>query len=95
MSEQSPAHHALMQYGQADEEGIIVTVSRQAIHEVSDEIDRLKAENERMRDARQKLLSAYDAYGEYDPRDGFTIDLLDAIQQTRAALTQQEGTGDE
>ena len=43
MEERSPAHQALMSYRQADEEGIMVTVSRQAIHEVSDEIERLRA----------------------------------------------------
>lgn len=39
--DKSRAHEALLQYQQADEEGIMVLVSRQAIHEVSEEINRL------------------------------------------------------
>lgn len=65
MSEQSPAHHALMQYGQADEEGIIVTVSRQAIHEVSDEIDRLKAENAELREIIRTHIDPMDVRDEH------------------------------
>lgn len=41
--ERSPAHSALMNYQQADEDGVMVLVSRQAIHEVSEEIERLRA----------------------------------------------------
>ena len=41
--ERSPAHEALMNYQQADMDGIMVTVSRQAIHEVDDEITRLRS----------------------------------------------------
>lgn len=39
--ERSPAHNALMNYRQADEDGVMVEVSRQAIHDVSDEIEAL------------------------------------------------------
>ena len=39
------ALEALLNYQQADEEGIMVLVSRQAIHEAADEIERLRAEN--------------------------------------------------
>ena len=35
----SAAHEALLDYQQADEEGIVVLVSRQAIHEVSEQLD--------------------------------------------------------
>ena len=44
MNERSPAHNALLNYNQADEDGVMVLVSRQAIHEVSDEIAVLRAE---------------------------------------------------
>lgn len=45
------ARKALLDYRQADEEGIIVFVSRQAIHELVDAYDSLKAEEERLRAA--------------------------------------------
>lgn len=53
MDDKSPAHEALLQYQQADQDGIMVLVSRQAIHEVSDEIERL-------RDALQTMKGAFD-----------------------------------
>jgi uncharacterized protein YigA (DUF484 family) len=46
MSEQSPAVTALLSYSQADMDGIIVTVSRQAIHEVVDELTALRTRAE-------------------------------------------------
>lgn len=47
MTEATPsaANRALMDYRQADMDGVMVTVSRQAIHECNDEIADLKAEN--------------------------------------------------
>ena len=39
----SAANHALLNYRQADNEGIMVEVSRQAIHMVDDEIKQLRA----------------------------------------------------
>jgi len=43
MTFKTPAHLALLNYSQADEDGVMVLVSRQAIHEVSAEITRLRA----------------------------------------------------
>lgn len=48
------ALEALMDYEQTDAEGIFVLASRQAIHEVKDELDRLKAENADLEEARFK-----------------------------------------
>lgn len=48
---QSGALKHLLQYQQADEEGIMVLTSRQAIHEVADDLQALQAENERLREA--------------------------------------------
>lgn len=42
MDDQSAAHHALLQYRQMDVDGIMVLTSRQAIHEVSDELTALR-----------------------------------------------------
>jgi len=42
MTFKTPAHLALLNYTQADEDGVMVLVSRQAIHEVSAEITRLR-----------------------------------------------------
>ena len=44
------AWHALMNYQQADEDGIMVLVSRQAIHECRDERDALRAQLQAARD---------------------------------------------
>lgn len=44
------AWYALMNYQQADEEGIMVLVSRQAIHECKDERDALRAQLQAARD---------------------------------------------
>ncbi|KII11329.1 hypothetical protein, partial [Phaeobacter sp. S60] len=44
------AWDALMNYQQADEEGIMVLVSRQAIHECKDERDALRAQLQAARD---------------------------------------------
>ena len=38
----SRALDALLDYRQADEDGVIVLVSRQAVHEVEDEVKRLR-----------------------------------------------------
>lgn len=54
MTEQTPAMHALLQYQQADMDGITVTTSRQAIHEVEDEYKVLQAENELLRGERDR-----------------------------------------
>lgn len=40
--DKSRAHEALLQYQQADEEGVMVLASRQAIDEVSDELEAMK-----------------------------------------------------
>jgi hypothetical protein len=45
------AWHALMNYQQADMEGIMVLVSRQAIHECKDDRDALAAERDQLRQA--------------------------------------------
>jgi hypothetical protein len=47
----SAAHEALLRYSPLDMEGIDCCASRQAVHEVSDELDTLKAENDRLREA--------------------------------------------
>jgi len=64
MSEEYGPLEALLDYGQADMEGIIVTTSRQAIHEVADELTALRAENAELREA---LIHA-EAILSYTPR---------------------------
>ena len=54
MSE-APALKALMEYRQADEEGIMVLVSRQAIHEVADLYTAQQAEIDRLREALERI----------------------------------------
>ncbi len=39
MSNRTPAQEALLSYQQADQDGVMVLVSRQAIHEVLNEIE--------------------------------------------------------
>ena len=39
----SRALKALLDYGQADEDGVMCIVSRQAVHEVANEIEELRA----------------------------------------------------
>lgn len=48
---------ALLNYQQADEDGVMVLVSRQAIHEVADEITRLRAEVGRFKEQVEHLCS--------------------------------------
>lgn len=48
MSDPKAAQEALLNYTQADMDGIMVLTSRQAIHEVCDEVDRLRAVNAAM-----------------------------------------------
>ncbi len=45
---------ALLNYEQADEEGILVKTSRQAIHEVVDYLTELEQENERLKKYQQQ-----------------------------------------
>lgn len=54
------ALNALLAYHQADMDGIIVTTSRQAIHEVADELTALRAVNSELAgalDGAQKILA--------------------------------------
>jgi len=55
--ERSPAHEALMDYQPADMDGVMVTVSRQAIHEVDDEIERLLADLEKAKADRRESIT--------------------------------------
>jgi len=66
--ERSPAHEALMKYQQADMDGIMVLVSRQAIHEVDDEIRAL-------RDALDKAEADCDELQRLVNRKTFTIEV--------------------
>lgn len=63
----SDAMKALMSYQQADEEGIMVLVSRQAIHEVADLHDAVKAESERLRED-IRYISQDDLHNRLTPR---------------------------
>ena len=97
------AWDALMNYQQADEEGIMVLVSRQAIHECKDERDALRAQLQAARDealedaidAVVKNAPRFDPEGpatseEYGESEGFRI----AIQTIRALKsTSAEGEG--
>jgi hypothetical protein len=46
----SEALQALLSYQQADEDGVMVLTSRQAIHEVADHLERLRTALEEIRD---------------------------------------------
>ena len=51
MTDISAAREALMNYQQADMDGIMVLASRQAIHEVTGHIDALEASNKALTEA--------------------------------------------
>ena len=54
------ALHALMSYQQADEDGVMVLVSRQAIHEVAEDHQRLTAENERLKGEIEERIAKFE-----------------------------------
>jgi len=61
---------ALLQYQQADEDGVMVLASRQAIHEVSDYITSLQAENAALVEAVETAFNHIDeVMGDTDPDD--------------------------
>lgn len=73
MSEEYTALDALLDYGQADMEGIIVTTSRQAIHEVAAELTALRTSNQELREALEPFAAYADALhgmGGITPRTG-------------------------
>ena len=53
----SKALEALLDYRQLDAAGVVVEASRQAIHEVAAEIERLEARNARLLEALKRLLA--------------------------------------
>ncbi len=60
--ERSPAMTALLTYKQADIDGVMVRVPRQAIHEVADEVERLRAQNERQKALLEELHASRNAW---------------------------------
>ena len=68
------AWDALMNYQQADEDGIMVLVSRQAIHECKDERDALRdqlqaAKDEALEEGIEHACAVIDAFSEYDQNE--------------------------
>jgi hypothetical protein len=57
------ALEALLNYSQADQDGIMVMASRQAIHEVADELTRLRAQNAALVEALKEIASGDGCYG--------------------------------
>jgi hypothetical protein len=89
---------ALLNYSQADQDGVMVLVSRQAIHEVSDEIARLRADNAALLDA-LKPFAEYGGVllGQKTRDDGVMVELwdhkitvADMRKAARTALAQAE-----
>ncbi|AVX04297.1 hypothetical protein MXMO3_01772 [Maritalea myrionectae] len=80
----SPAMKALKSYQQADEEGVMVMVSRQAVDEVIQQHDCLYAELKRMTDHLEAFAN--------DHSMDATAETWSAIHCARAALSTQ---GDE
>lgn len=75
----SAANHALLNYRQADNEGIMVEVSRQAIHMVDDEIKQLRAERDALK---AKLEEAQEVIKPFAGEKSFIGDVWPAILST-------------
>jgi len=56
----SGAVNALMRYHQADDDGVLVLASRQAIHEVTDNIQALCQRYNEMKEALEGFIATYD-----------------------------------
>lgn len=80
---------ALMNYGQADMDGIIVTVSRQAIHETHDEVCHLRSISEEMLAA---LLLALPYVETAEADEGYKPGAVAKVSAAiRAAIAKAEG----
>jgi hypothetical protein len=86
MSDTTAAQQALLNYTQADRDGVMVFASRQAIHEVCDELDRLRAVNAALLDFPVMFLG----WREYSSHGEFPFDRL--YEAARAAIAAAKGS---
>ena len=93
MSEQSPAVKALLNYSQADMDGIIVTVSRQAIHEVVDELDTLRTRAETAEAELTQIKEAIAVKGgtEHAPTEWAYLEVCETLRKTKAERDAMRG----
>lgn len=88
---------ALRSYKQADADGVMCVVSRQAVHEAADRLSALKAERDRMAaalrpfaDAARETVSEYEADGEDIWEHGAAqLITMKHLRAARAALSQE------
>jgi hypothetical protein len=93
------ALEALLGYQQADEDGVMVLVSRQAIHEVANELKRARANAEYWRLAAERRDNRRGLTG-LDVPEARTLDapetrLIDAAPDLLAALTIAQAQGED